>query len=262
MTEYLFRIRSRLHLCAAPAMMLLAVCALFSPRSAHAADSREAKKIFSQRCSACHTFGKGIKVGPDLKGVTDRRPRPWLLAFIRSSQKVIQSGDTVAAALFQEFKRQQMPDWSDLSEAQVGGILDWFAANGPEQREPDERNAETASAAEIDTGRRLFSGATRLANGGSACSGCHSVRDDGAKSGGSFAPELTRTYFDYQDKALTLFLKRPCFLRMPESAATVYLAPEESFALKAFLRHTALPDLAPAAAPPPEKGAPSKGGAQ
>src|SRR5262245_34745301 len=75
----------------------------------------EAKKIFNTRCTACHTFGKGIKVGPDLKGVTERRPRDWLLHFVRSSQKVIESGDPVAKQLFQQFKGQRMPDWSDLS---------------------------------------------------------------------------------------------------------------------------------------------------
>src|SRR5216683_5702147 len=61
-----------------------------------APDSAEAKMIFRKRCTACHTFGKGIKVGPDLKGVTDRRNRDWLLKFIRSSSTVIQSGDPAA----------------------------------------------------------------------------------------------------------------------------------------------------------------------
>src|SRR5512143_327179 len=91
------------------------------------ADAAEAKKTFTQRCMACHTFGKGVKVGPDLKGVTERRQRAWLLTFIRSSQTVIKSGDPTATGLFEQFKQQQMPDWTDLSEAQIGSILDWLA---------------------------------------------------------------------------------------------------------------------------------------
>jgi protein SCO1/2 len=59
-------------------------CVLLPARAAHAID---AKKVFNQRCTACHTFGKGVKVGPDLKGVTARRQRPWLLKFVRSSQR-------------------------------------------------------------------------------------------------------------------------------------------------------------------------------
>jgi cytochrome c2 len=34
---------------------------------ANAGGGNDAKKIFNQRCTACHTYGKGVKVGPDLK---------------------------------------------------------------------------------------------------------------------------------------------------------------------------------------------------
>src|SRR4029079_1822378 len=80
----------------------LAITTLANP--AHAVD---AKKVFNQRCSACHTFGKGVKVGPDLKGVTTRRQRPCWLRFVRSSQKVIAGGDPVAVELFRTFKKQR-----------------------------------------------------------------------------------------------------------------------------------------------------------
>ncbi len=69
-----------------------------------------AASIFNKRCTACHTFGKGIKVGPDLKGVNDRRTKDWLLKFIHASSSVIKSGDPIATALFAQFKQQRMPD--------------------------------------------------------------------------------------------------------------------------------------------------------
>src|SRR3989441_12591818 len=53
--------------------------------------SAEAATIFNRRCTACHTYGKGVKVGPDLKGVTERRKRDWLLKFIYASSSVIKS---------------------------------------------------------------------------------------------------------------------------------------------------------------------------
>ena len=118
------------------------------------------RRVFNQRCTACHTFGKGVKVGPDLKGVTVRRQRPWLLKFIRSSQQVIASGDPVANELFRTFKRQRMPDWTDLSPQDVAAILDWLAADGPDQKPADERDAELAGAAEVGAGAR----AVRRAN--------------------------------------------------------------------------------------------------
>lgn len=204
------------------------------------ADTAEAKRIFTTRCMACHTFGKGVKVGPDLKGVTERRQRPWLLKFVRSSSTVIASGDETATGLFQQFNQQRMPDWVDLSEAQVNSIMDWLAANGPDQQDPDARAADAATVAEIETGRQLFHGAHELSRGGIACASCHSVHDTTGASGGVLAPDLTTVYSQYQDGGMTQFLKHPCFLRYPESTLSAFLAPEESFAIKAYLRYTAL----------------------
>jgi mono/diheme cytochrome c family protein len=201
---------------------------------AFGADFTEPSNTFKKICSACHTFGKGTKVGPDLKGVNERRQRGWLLKFIRSSQTVIQSGDPTAKALFEQFKHQRMPDRSDLSEQQITAILDYFAANGPEQKPPDERLADTATAAEIESGRKLFYGQSPLAYGGMGCSSCHSIGGSSLSRGGSLGPDLTSAYLKYQDKAMTDFLRHPCFLRVPETGGN-YLKPEESFALKAFM---------------------------
>jgi nitrate reductase gamma subunit len=207
---------------------------------AASADTAEAKKIFTTRCMACHTFGKGVKIGPDLKGVTERRQRDWIVKFVRSSSIVIASGDATAAKLFEDFKQQRMPDWSDLSEAQVGGIMDWLAANGPDQQDPSSRAADQATLAEIEAGRQLFHGARALSLGGLACASCHSVRDENGVSGGVLGGDLTAAFSQYQDGAMTVFLKTPCFKRSPESSLPAFLAPEESFALKAYLRSCAL----------------------
>ena len=220
------------------ALALAAAAVVFFPaRPARAVD---AKKVFNQRCTACHTFGKGVKVGPDLKGVTVRRQRPWLLKFIRSSQRVIASGDPVANELFRTFKRQRMPDWTDLSPQDVSAILDWLAADGPEQKPADERDAELASAADLARARALFEGRTPLASGGLACGACHTVRDHDRRTGGTLGPELTDTYLKYRDRALTLLLRHPCTPRQPELSSGRYLEPEEAFALKAYLREVAV----------------------
>jgi cytochrome c2 len=207
---------------------------------ARPARATDAKKIFNQRCTACHTFGKGVKVGPDLKGVTARRQRPWLLKFVRSSQQVIAAGDPVANELFRTYKRQRMPDWTDLSPQDVNVILDWLAADGPEQKPADERDAELATAADITRARALFEGRTPLADGGLACAACHTVRDHGRHVGGTLGPDLTDTYLRYRDRALTLVLRHPCTPRQPELGSGRYLEPTEAFALKAYLRDVAL----------------------
>jgi len=206
-------------------------------RAAHATD---VKKIFNQRCTACHTFGKGVKVGPDLKGVTARRQRPWLLKFVRSSQQVIAGGDKTANDLFRTFKRQRMPDWTDLTPQDVNAILDWLAVDGPDQKPADERDAELATAADVTRGRALFAGRAPLASGGLTCAACHAVRDNGHRAGGTLGPELTDTYVKYRDRALTLQLRHPCTPRQPELGSGRYLEPDEAFALKAYLREVAL----------------------
>jgi mono/diheme cytochrome c family protein len=215
-------------------MLLMIVAVNCIALAASPASSAEAKTIFRQRCTACHTFGRGVKVGPDLKGVTERRTQDWLLRFVRGSSSVIRSGDPIATKLFRDFKQERMPDWPDLSTEQVLAIINYFAADGPLQKEPDERDATTATAGEIEIGRKLFQGAVRFNYGGRPCQTCHAIRDR-ESSGGSLGPDLTGAYFKYRDTALTDFLRRPCFPREPESSASRYLTPEESFDLKAYL---------------------------
>jgi len=215
---------------------LLAIISLAG--QATAGDLSGAKSIFAKRCTACHTYGKGIKVGPDLKGVTDRRGQPWLLEFIRSSSKMIASGDPTATALFRKFKQERMPDWSDLSAGQVQELIAYFRANGPEQKEPDERDALTATRAEIAAGRQLFHGQLPLSYGSQSCNACHSLRDSVGTGTGSLGPDLSVVYLKYRDKSLTDFLKRPCF-RSREDSSGNYLTPQESFNLKSYLAYVA-----------------------
>jgi mono/diheme cytochrome c family protein len=202
-----------------------------------ASDLSAAKAVFAKRCMACHTYGHGAKVGPDLKRVTDRREREWLFAFIRSSSTMIASGDPAATQLFRQFRSERMPDWTDLSSDLIAAIVDYLKADGPDQKQADERNALTASTTEIDMGRRLFHGKLHFAYNLHSCSACHTIRDPDAPIGGSLGPDLTGTYVKYRDKAITDFLRHPCIPQEWGSASNRYLTPQESFAIKAYLAH-------------------------
>ncbi len=201
--------------------------------------SPEAAAIFNTRCTACHTYGRGIKVGPDLKGVNERRKRNWLLRFIHASSIVIKSGDPTARSLFAEFKQQRMPDWVDLSDRQINEILDYIAIGGPDIKPLDERNAQTATPADAETGKKLFYGQVPTKYGAQACVTCHSFRGAGLQ-GGTLGPDLTTVYIRYQDLALTQFLRHPCFRWDTNAPEGHYLTAKESFALKAFLRSAAM----------------------
>lgn len=246
------------------AVFLLAAAVAAFPANALAGDddgngirfSQKAETIFKQRCSACHTYGKGIKVGPDLKGVNERRKHDWLIRFIHQSSQVIQSGDPEARKLFADFKQQRMPDWTDLSEQDINDILYYISVGGPDIKPIDERSAETATTADVEKGRMLFYGEARLAYGAPNCSMCHSVRGGGIR-GGALGPDLTSTYTKYQDVALTAFLRHPCFSWNLGNSGATYLKPEESFALKAFLHRAALSQTGPSSAAAPAAAKPA-----
>ncbi len=62
--------------------------------------AQNGENLFKTTCSACHTIGKGILIGPDLANVHMRREKQWIFSFIKSSQSVIKQGDATAVALF------------------------------------------------------------------------------------------------------------------------------------------------------------------
>jgi protein SCO1 len=66
--------------------------------------------LFATRCAACHTIGHGIKIGPDLLGVTAARNRGWLLSFIQKPDELLAEKDALAIALFKQYKEIQMPN--------------------------------------------------------------------------------------------------------------------------------------------------------
>jgi mono/diheme cytochrome c family protein len=193
---------------------------------------------FARKCSSCHTFGRGVLVGPDLKGATDRHSRPWLTAWISSSETLIRSGDPAAAALFTRFKSQRMPDQS-LASGDLSALIDYLAAGGPEaDARKKNRRADTATAQEIEMGRSLFTGGRPLANGGASCFSCHRVGEL-AGAGGSLGPDLSTAYARYQDRGLAALLARGCFPRARPTLVRAILTDQEAFALKAFLRPAA-----------------------
>jgi mono/diheme cytochrome c family protein len=219
----------------APAEFCVLLCLFVGVSAAppaHAAG--DASALFKTKCTGCHTFGKGIRVGPDLKGATSRHTREWLISWIKSSTAVIQSGDPIALALFKTFKEQRMPD-HDLSRPQIDALIDYLAAGGPEAEEQLRiRDASTASAADIELGRQLFFGEARLKSGDLACVSCHAVAPQSAL-GGKLAGDLTNAYGRYHDKALDQVLKHACLPRSP-ALQVARVEDHESLALRAFLR--------------------------
>jgi mono/diheme cytochrome c family protein len=192
---------------------------------------------FAMKCASCHSVGKGVVVGPDLAGVTARRDKPWLHAFIRSSQGLVGRGDETATALFSKFKKK-MPD-HDFSDAEIDALLAFIEAGGPRGLEGEARRASSAKPGEVARGRDLFTGRHALRNGGAACAGCHTAGGLGPWRSGTLASDLTRVYDKYQDAGLTRALVESRFPLMATAYHARPLAADEVFALKAYLYATA-----------------------
>ncbi len=87
-------------------------------------DGPPGQALYVRMCAACHTIGQGDRVGPDLNGVTSRRSRAWLSAFMRDPEQMRASKDPAAMALVARFPTVRMPN-TGLSEADADDLLSY-----------------------------------------------------------------------------------------------------------------------------------------
>jgi len=159
------------------------------PAVANAADAGE--QLFQEKCVACHTVGKGDLVGPDLKGVTARRPRAWLEQWIAAPEAMLAKKDPIATSLLHQFHDVPMPN-PGLSASEITAILAYLETAAAQPSAPA-TGAKSAPAVQGNTeiGKELFTGVVRFGNGGPPCMACHSAGGIGALGGGQLGPDLT-----------------------------------------------------------------------
>lgn len=135
------------------------------------------EQLFRTRCSSCHTVGKEIgslaaqhSVGPDLKGVGQRRERSWLERWLQQPDKMIAEKDPIAMALLAEYKIP-MPNLR-LNEVEVTALLSYL----------DEESLRLAA---LDDRRRQPGGhGDHAGHGGHAGHGDHAAHAAHAGHGG------------------------------------------------------------------------------
>jgi mono/diheme cytochrome c family protein len=221
---------------------LLVAVWLAGLQSASAQES--GKQIFQKSCAACHSIGGGRLVGPDLAGVSDRRPEDWLIKFTKSSQALVKSGDKTAIALFEEFNKMPMPDQA-LSDDQIKKVLTHIKEAGGSSTAGKETAAPSAQAAateaphpdEIKLGGDLFEGKVRFANGGPSCNACHHVASDAHLGGGVLAAELSLVFSRMGKQGLSAVIAGNPFPVMQAAYAGKEFSAREISALVGFLQH-------------------------
>ncbi|NIP60306.1 MAG: c-type cytochrome, partial [Gemmatimonadetes bacterium] len=65
--------------------------------------AEEGEELFQAKgCTACHKFGEGRLVGPDLVGVTERREKQWTVSMIMHPDSMVRV-DSIARRLLSEY---------------------------------------------------------------------------------------------------------------------------------------------------------------
>jgi hypothetical protein len=104
------------------------------------------------RCAACHSIGRGERVGPDLAGVTRMRDQAWLKRYLAAPDRMLAAGDPIARSLDARYGSAKMPNLR-LGEADVTALVDYLA----EQQGPavtSDGTAPARSAATAGAGRQ------------------------------------------------------------------------------------------------------------
>jgi mono/diheme cytochrome c family protein len=210
--------------------------------SAASQDAGSGKATYSTICVACHTVGEGKRVGPDLAGVHARHTEAWMIAFIRSSQTMIKSGDPEAVALAEAYPGLVMPD-NPLTDDQIRSVLAYLrelesgaAAAGAASSQAAAKPAREVTTEDIRKGRDLFQGVVRLAERGPACNSCHHVKNDAVIGGGVLALELTSVFSKMGEGGVRAILGTPPFAVMEQAYRGKPVTNDEVYALVAFLQ--------------------------
>lgn len=83
--------------------------------------------LYRTRCVSCHTIGKDDNpLGPDLAGVTEKREREWLERWLANPSQLIDEGDPIAVALFEQFEQITMPNLR-LGDKDIAALIEYMA---------------------------------------------------------------------------------------------------------------------------------------
>jgi protein SCO1 len=92
----------------------------------------DGEKLFRTRCASCHSVNANDKsmaamqkVGPDLQGVGQRRPRAWLERWLKEPDVMLTEKDPTAIAIFNQYNKLAMPNLR-LDHKQIAQLLEFI----------------------------------------------------------------------------------------------------------------------------------------
>ncbi len=198
--------------------------------------------FFKTNCSPCHTIGGGRIVGPDLKGVSERQDRSWLVEFIQDPQAKFDAQDPYALEILAEANGVPMVPVAGMTADIAESLLDFIELeSGLEQSAfAGPKELPEATDADRDFGQALFMGRSNLAQGGPPCMSCHTLTGVGGFGGGRLGPDLTKAANRFGGMTgLYAWLEAPPTAQMQANFRDHPFDDAELFALAAFLDATA-----------------------
>jgi mono/diheme cytochrome c family protein len=200
------------------------------------------KELFEKQCAGCHTIGGGDSGGPDLKGITEKRPVAWLESVIVEPDKLTSDKDPVRLGLVKQYGGG-MPNLG-ISRKDAKRIIAYLQGVSPAgsssgavpPAEPASKPADTVVTPElVAQGKALFTGGKSFVNGGAPCTACHGFGYAGI-TGGTMAIDLSKRIEGAGEQGYRRMLTSLNFPVMRRMYADKPLSGEEITALIVFSR--------------------------
>lgn len=78
--------------------------------------------LYKGNCKSCHKLHEE-SVGPALSGITERRSKKWIYAFVQNSRGLINKGDTMAINVYNKYNKAEMTSFPTFTKAEIDSIL-------------------------------------------------------------------------------------------------------------------------------------------
>lgn len=202
----------------------------------------QGKDLFDKQCASCHTIGGGDGGGPDLKGVTDKRPAEWLVRVISEPDKLSAAKDPLQAELVKKsgFEMPNLGISPDDAKKIIAYLAGTAGAGAPTGSVPAVEKTETVATPElIAQGKALFSGSRRFSKGGAPCISCHPFTYLDIAGGNLSSADLSTSYQKMGDAGMKGALKALKFPTMKKIYADRPLSDDEIAALMALFKDSA-----------------------
>lgn len=116
--------------------LLLAFTGIFFNYSFVSADAIKGQAVFNNtnvgNCKSCHDTGDKKRVGPGLKGITDRASNEWIVKWLEDTQAVWDANDSYTQDLKKKMKKEGKPKPVHktpvkLTAEQITDVIDYLA---------------------------------------------------------------------------------------------------------------------------------------